>query len=242
VITDSKNGASALYGSTNGEGAGLSGYNTGTGGSGGKFYVTNPESVQPGASATTNGYGPAILGTFTNPNGSSPAIYGQSLAKNTSISSGIGIGVEGDGDAYGVVGEALSAQGVGVEGDAYESSETNPQAGGRGVVGTSANGIGVYGIDFAGGIGIYGTSQTGYAGYFYGPVAVNGALTARVEGGDAVYGNSGTGYGTVGVTNSGVGIYGGSGEYLIFCVFEPYFAKEREYGDQERDSRRVAEG
>jgi hypothetical protein len=31
-------------------------------------------------------------------------------------------------------------------------------------------------------------------------------------------------------------------EYLIFCVFEPYFAKEREYGDQERDFRRVAEG
>ena len=32
------------------------------------------------------------------------------------------------------------------------------------------------------------------------------------------------------------------GEYLIFCVFEPYFAKEREYGDQERDFRRAAEG
>jgi hypothetical protein len=31
-------------------------------------------------------------------------------------------------------------------------------------------------------------------------------------------------------------------EYLIFCVFEPYFAKEREYGDQERDFRRAAEG
>src|SRR6266403_5520306 len=30
-------------------------------------------------------------------------------------------------------------------------------------------------------------------------------------------------------------------EYLTFCVFEPYFAKEREYGDQERDSRRGAE-
>ena len=33
-----------------------------------------------------------------------------------------------------------------------------------------------------------------------------------------------------------------SREYLIFCVFEPYFAKEREYGDQERDFRRAAEG
>lgn len=31
-------------------------------------------------------------------------------------------------------------------------------------------------------------------------------------------------------------------EYLIFCVFEPYFAKERRYGDQERDFRQVAEG
>ena len=36
-------------------------------------------------------------------------------------------------------------------------------------------------------------------------------------------------------------VHGGR-EYLIFCVFEPYFAKEREYGDQERDSRRAAEG
>jgi hypothetical protein len=31
-------------------------------------------------------------------------------------------------------------------------------------------------------------------------------------------------------------------ECLIFCVFEPYFGKEREYGDQERDFRRVIEG
>ena len=31
-------------------------------------------------------------------------------------------------------------------------------------------------------------------------------------------------------------------ECLIFCVSEPYLDQEAEYGDQERDSRRVAEG
>jgi hypothetical protein len=31
-------------------------------------------------------------------------------------------------------------------------------------------------------------------------------------------------------------------EYLIFCAFEPYFAKAQEYGDQETDLGRVTEG
>jgi hypothetical protein len=31
-------------------------------------------------------------------------------------------------------------------------------------------------------------------------------------------------------------------ECLIFCVSEPYFSQEAEYGDQERDIGRAAEG
>ena len=103
-ITNILNPSSVLVGATVGSGAGMNGVNQGTAGPGGKFQVANTSSAQPGAFATTNGTGPALLGTITNTTSNYPAVYGQSLA-----SASHGIGVEGDGNLYGVYGSVPSS-------------------------------------------------------------------------------------------------------------------------------------
>jgi hypothetical protein len=190
-VSNVNSGSSALYGQTSGSGAGLTGYNLGTGGPGGKFEVTNAKSGQPAVYATTVGGGPAILATGVNFN--TPAIEGQ----NTSD---YGVGIEGDGstgsDATGVLGtttggsgvSGTATTGVGVSGSSEGSNQSDNSAG---VYGYSTIGYGVYGYG-DNGIGIYAYSQNntalyaysesttgGYAAYFQGPAYVEGTLTAN---------------------------------------------------------------
>ncbi len=207
VITNSHNASSALYGSTNGQGAGLTAYNTGTVGPAGKFYVTNAASAQPGVFATTSGVGPAVLGVVSasNTNNEESAILGQNGLDEFIAYSGIG--VQGAGNNYGVVG--FTSGGVGVTGaggdgygvEAYSDSGTALYAftlgsgdgivvhsyGGtgiyassdteQGVFGQSHNSYGVVGEDSGNGVGVYGSSAAGYAGYFNGKVGAISYVT-----------------------------------------------------------------
>jgi hypothetical protein len=180
------NGASALYGETYGGGAGLTGFNYGTSGPGGKFQVMSSQSDQAGAFATTVGTGPAVLGTVTSPTNGSPAVYGQNLEE-------FGIGVEGDGSNYGVVGESVA---YGVFGHT---------SAGFGVSGISNSGYGILGLSSTG-IGVYGLTNSSSA------QAVEGHNTSNTN--TQVAGN---GSGVSGLSHSGPGAYGSSSSsYGVF--------------------------
>jgi hypothetical protein len=140
LVTNTGNETSALYGSTAGSGAGLTGYNTGTGGPAGKFYVTNSNSAQAGVYATTDGTGSAVSGVITNTSSTTAAIYGQSTAASN------GNGVEGSGSAAGVYGYSQA---------------------GTGVVGVGLTGV--YALDNgdSGGVGLYAGSDKNIAVWAY---------------------------------------------------------------------------
>jgi hypothetical protein len=85
------------------------------------------------------------------------------LGKVTSTAAGLNsAGVRG-------INNGRAAFGVGVEGRQYGS--------GWGVFGTTPSGRGVYGFS-ATGVGVYGATSAGVAGFFDGPVTVNGDLIA----------------------------------------------------------------
>jgi hypothetical protein len=175
VNSSASNNSSALYGEAYGAGAGLTGYNAGTRGPGGKFAIVNAQSDEPAAFATTNGYGPAILGTITNKNSGSPAIQGQNTVATD------GIGVEGDGSFIGLWG--TSSDGTGVYGQTHTYVGVYGQAdaeAGTGVYGFNSPGVGVYGESVTNtgvygtsrdAVGVYGKSTNSWAGFFEGSVA-----------------------------------------------------------------------
>ena len=231
VINNSHNSTSALYGQTNGSGAGLTGYNSGTGGPAGKFGITNSTSSQSAVTTTTNGTGSALVATITAAQNYQPAI----LAQNQ-VTTGYGVGVQGQGNNsgiegfggyYGVYGEGSdygmygqTSAGVGVYGDS---------ATGTGVAGYSASYYGSIGVSDTG-TGMYGESTESYGvhAYSYTGTALyansatgNRGVVAHSASGVAVYGSSDTGYGvwgqgtnTYGVigedSGSGIGVYGSS--------------------------------
>jgi len=175
VNSSTGNNSSALYGEAYGAGAGLTGYNAGTRGPGGKFAVVNAQSGEPAAFATTVGSGPAVLGTITNLNSGSPAIRGQNTGGTWGIgaqgdgsyiglwgTTSDGTGVWGQSDThFGVYGEADAADGIGVYG--FNSL-------GVGVYGESDTNTGVYGASHEA-VGVYGASWNSWAGFFEGSVA-----------------------------------------------------------------------
>ena len=161
IISNSRNASSALFGQTNGSGAGLTGYNYGTSGPAGKFTIDNGESAQPGAYAATNGSGPALLATVTNNASESPAVYGQNNASDE------GIGVEGDGHVgvFGYTETSIAVSAFAVSGTA--------------LLAQSEGSYGVLAEAYGSGTGIYAYSESGYAGIFQGPVQINGSLTVN---------------------------------------------------------------
>ena len=84
-INNANNSASALFGQTNGSGAGLTGYNGGPVGPAGKFGIINDASFLPGVWASTTGGGEA----------NAAALLGQNNS-----SGGYGTGVEGQRGDY----------------------------------------------------------------------------------------------------------------------------------------------
>ena len=195
LITNSKNSTSALFGQTNGSGAGLTGYNSGTGGAAGKFGITNTTSTQSAVLATTNGYGSVISATVQVDHGQA-AIVGQ----NTSVDSA-GTGVEGSGGEYGVEGFGGSAgiYGTGAMYGLFGYSEHGTAAGG-----VSADGFGVYGVSTSG-YGTYASSQSGTGLYAFSETYR--AIDAEADTGVAVYAFAmGAGAGVVAYSYSGYGI------------------------------------
>ncbi|MBX3388098.1 MAG: hypothetical protein KF691_01440 [Phycisphaeraceae bacterium] len=139
-----------------------------------------------------------LWGTATN--GFGIGVYGQ----NTSSASGAigvkgscnaGLGVYGEGGAYGGRFSALASnatgvwgqggtEGIGVGGTGMTAVRGDSSFGGTGSYGVyglshSTNGTGVYGEASAGSVayGIWGRSTSGYAGYFGGNVSIAGTLT-----------------------------------------------------------------
>ena len=213
LINNSANSTSALYGLTNGSGAGLTGYNTGTSGPAGKFGILNSDSAQPGVFATTNGVGPAMLGTITNKNTNYPAILGQNIT-----TAGSGIGIEGNGNNVGVYGSSTTTGvyginttdtgGIGVYGNSYAGHGVDGEsASNTGVYGHSDTGDGVDGISSGNGHGVYGYSANGNGieGVNGGSVVTNTTDPATVNG---VYGYSPSGAGVYGESSGGSGVSG----------------------------------
>jgi hypothetical protein len=121
--------------------------------------------------------------------GAGTAISGESYGADTEGDWPIGVYGETD-VGQGVWGQATT--GVGVQGQATTGvGISGTSQGGNGVQGTTGDGnsSGVIGVNSGGGNGVYGTSasgnavagksQTGNAGWFDGPVYVNGAVTVK---------------------------------------------------------------
>ena len=98
-LSNATSASSAVLGTAVGKGPGVRGVNSGTGGPGGIFSVTNAGSEQPGAYVTTAGTGPAVLAVTTTASSDYPTIYG-----TNTTTSGYGLGVEGIGNYLGVYG------------------------------------------------------------------------------------------------------------------------------------------
>ena len=202
-ITNVNNATSALFGQTNGAGAGLTGQNAGTKGPAGKFAILNASSAQPGVSTTTNGTGSALLATITTTYSNAPAIIGQNQ-----VSSGYGIGVEGEGNSYGVEGSSSYA---GVYGTGTSLGVWGYSSAGYGLYGESSSGYGLYGYSGSS-YGAYTYSGTGIGLYSYS--SSNKGISAETYSGTAIYANDDTsGYGLIAHSGSGFGIYSSSDSY-----------------------------
>jgi hypothetical protein len=202
LISNNSNTSSAIYGQTSGSGAGVTGYTTGTSGVAGKFGIRNPASAQPAISANTVGTGPAVLGTITTTDSSYPAIYGQNIA-----SSGYGVGVEGEGNEYGVYGSSPSGYAVyGVSTDGY------------GMLGYSENGTAVLAESEAGyGLYAYSNGSDGIYAYSGSSIGLNvssngpyGVYAASAAGVGLYASSSGGGHGITAHSASGIGLYASS--------------------------------
>jgi hypothetical protein len=186
--SNAKNSNSALWGTTDGTGAGVSGYNSGTGGLAAKFGITNSGSSQPAVAATTNGTGPALLATVTNTSGSTIVIDG--INSSTDLQS---VGVEGSARGFGVVGSSVDGEGV------SGASQYD-----IGVYGSSSSGVGVYAFSSSG-AGLEVGSYSGIAAIFAGPVQFTGGTVSldsefslnreSTANGTALYTHNKTGWG-----------------------------------------------
>lgn len=204
--TNTHNASSALFGQTNGSGAGLTGYNSGTAGPAGKFGITNSSSAQAGVFATTNGTGPAVLATIIKANSEEPAILGQN-----SGSAHYGTGVEGQGNEYGVYG---NSDYTGVYGSGTEFGVVANSLSGTALYGSSSAGEGmfVYGgggygayVEADAGIGVYGYSNSNYG--MSAESYTGTGLLAKADGsGTGVRAASASGYGVYATSTSGVGL------------------------------------
>ncbi len=178
VINEPTNNYGAVYGYTQGTGAGIYGVAT-TGASAGQFDVGGVTNSKPALLAQTLGTGNAGRFVINNPASTNHTIYA-----NTN---GSGNGVW-----------ANSASGVGV----YGSSTSN-----NGIFGVTSNGVtGVTGrADNATGYGVYGvnwsTGAYGYLGREYG-VYGNGLTSVGVKG------QSSSSNGVMGISASSSGVYG----------------------------------
>ena len=190
AINEPTNNYGAVYGYTQGTGAGIYGVAT-TGASAGQFDIGGATNSKPALLAQTLGTGNAGRFLINNASSTNHTIYA-----NTS------------GSGYGVW--ANSASGIGV----YGSSTTS-----NGVFGITSNGVtGVTGrADNAAGYGVYGvnwaTGAYGYLGKEYGVYGNAGSL-AGVRGQSSssygVYGSSTSAYGVYGSSDSSSGVHGSS--------------------------------
>jgi hypothetical protein len=218
TLSNSGNSNSAVYGETNGTGAGVKGINYGTRGPGGIFQVTDSASSQSGLFASTSGTGSAIVGTITKSSSDQPAIHGQSVGGSS------GIGVEGEGSAIGVYGYSASGS-AGVFGSSGSGS-------GSGVAAYNSTGNAVFaysgGVGYGvkafseGGYGVYGSSEkaagvTGTSDSYFGVYGFSNSSFGGVEGvansefGAGVDGeNDAAGDGVSGFSFGGAGVHGGS--------------------------------
>jgi hypothetical protein len=180
TINNPKNSSSAVYGLTNGTAAGLTGYNSGTGGPAGKIIIINESSPQSALFASTNGTGSAITATVTNTalGGTYPAVLAQNAGS---------LGIIGDGASVGVQGNSTGGEGYGVAGYSLAKGSSSKYGAGIGVYGASGSGNGVEGTNQACcGAGVSGTSSTNGYGVYGGSVkgigiaAYSGASTAIV--------------------------------------------------------------
>jgi hypothetical protein len=202
-ITNTGNGASAVFGQTNGGGAGVTGQNAGTKGPGGKFAILDASSAQPAVTTTTNGTGSALLATITTADSSAPAILGQNQ-----VSSGFGIGVEGQGNYLGVEGSSAY---TGVYGTGTSLGVWGYSSAGYGLYGESSSGYGLYAYSGSS-YGAYTYSDTGIGLYSYS--SSNKGISAETYSGTAIYANDDTsGYGLIAHSASGFGIYSSSDSY-----------------------------
>jgi hypothetical protein len=202
-ITNSNNAVSALFGQTNGGGPGVTGQNVGTKAPAGRFAIVNASSGQAALIATTNGTGSALHATITKADNDEPAI----LAQNQ-VTTGYGVGVEGEGNSYGVEGYSAYA---GVYGYGTELGVWGYSSAGYGLYGESSSGYGLYGYSGSS-YGAYTYSGTGIGLYSYS--SSNKGISAETYSGTAIYANDDTsGYGLIAHSASGFGIYSSSDSY-----------------------------
>ena len=202
-ITNTSNGVSALFGQTNGGGAGLTGQNAGTKGPAGKFAILNASSPQPAITTTTNGSGSALLATITKTDSNMPAILGQNQ-----VSTAYGIGVEGEGNSYGVQGYSAYA---GVYGSGTELGVWGYSSAGNALYGQSSTGYGLVSYSDSG-YGAYISSGTGTGLYTYSDSQKG--ISAETYSGTAIYANDdASGYGLMAHSGSGFGIYSSSDSF-----------------------------
>ena len=134
------------------------------------------------------GLGSAGSGIYGESN-NSPGVWGYSTSSSTYQEGGVygedanGVGVNGNGGLYGVLGYTSTTKGIGVYGESNSSSSSGSgvegynSSSGYGVFGQSTSGVGVLGIGSSGGAAIYGDNYNGgWAGYFYGKVHITGDL------------------------------------------------------------------
>lgn len=190
VINEPTNNYSAVYGYSQGTGAGIYGVAT-TGASAGQFDIGGAANPKPALLAQTLGTGNAGRFIINNPSSTNHTIYTTT-----------------NGSGYGVW--AGSASGIGV----YGSSTTS-----NGIFGITSNGVtGVTGrADNVAGYGVYGVNWAsgayGYLGKEYG-VYGNAGSMAGVRGQSSssygVYGSSTSAYGVYGSSDSSSGVHGSS--------------------------------
>jgi hypothetical protein len=202
-ITNANNSVSAVLGQTNGSGSGITGQSLGTKAPAARFSIVNGSNAQPAVAATTNGTGSALHATITGANNDEPAI----LAQNQ-VSAGYGVGVEGEGNSYGLEGYSTYA---GVYGTGTSLGVWGYSSAGYGLYGESSSGYGLYGYSGSS-YGAYIYSGTGIGLYSYSPS--NKSISTETYSGTAIYANDETsGYGLVAHSASGFGIYSSSDSY-----------------------------
>jgi hypothetical protein len=188
VVASNNSGSNpAIYGSNNGSGAGIWGDTPNSGWTG--VYGTgkhNGVSGDTGSSTSTDsgvwgnntGAGYGVAGTASAANAA--GVYGSNSKTGAVTTYGV-YGIATSNLGFGVYGTSNSSNSSGVYGNSTGSGAgaggVQGYGAGYGVSGSSIDGYGLYGAS-ENGDGIYSyVSGSGYAGYFYGPVYVNGTIS-----------------------------------------------------------------